>query len=112
MSKLDRLPNDADGDTIRRIQASGSSLDQPMDIDIQIVASSEEAAQDAHTRLAVAGFSVRRFFHDDSNDWDVIATKTMLLTHRGIVQLQADVSELLSDLSCVVDGWGTLGNSK
>lgn len=104
------FPDDADGQAIRRIAEAGSDLTKPMDVDIQIMASRKNDANNAELRLLSNDFSVRKYFHEDTQDWDVVGTKSLVLTYTDIIRLQQEVANFLSGLDCVVDGWGSSGN--
>lgn len=108
--KKNDLPYDADGDAIRRIIESGADLDRPMPIDVQIIAPNSEEAEFVEVMLLKAGFRVKKLFHHDTQDWDVIGTKDLILSYEAVIRLQSDAEQLLENLESSVDGWGSFGN--
>lgn len=105
------IPNDADGSAIKRLRDAGSDLNQPMPIEVQFIVPLESDTVIVENRLTLLGFTTRKFFHEDDQDWDVIGTKEMLLSYSSIVELQNQLKDELSDIDCELDGWGTFGNS-
>jgi hypothetical protein len=47
-----------------------------------------------------------------SGSWTCYCSKTMLLTHTAVVDVQAELNRLAEPLGGYCDGWGTFGNAE
>lgn len=105
------LPNDADGDALRRIVRDGSDLSKPMLIDFHVALPSESAAKSFAELARGLGYHVSVYESVEcSLPWTCECSKGMLATYHGVLAAQAELAELSKDLGGWPDGWGTLGN--
>ena len=105
------FPNDADGDSLRRVVESGSDLSRPMSIDFTIKAPDEHAARHIAELVSAKGFDPSISDNDGRSSWSVYCSKFMLATYDGVVAVQAQLDELSRPHGGRCDGWGTFGNS-
>ena len=104
-------PEDADGDALRAIVASGSDMSRPMVIDFAIDASSKSIAQACLAALEDAGFQASLYQDDEDKRWSVYCPIRMIAEYDAIVRTQKILGELVVDLGGTPDGWGTFGNA-
>jgi hypothetical protein len=104
-------PNDADGDSLRRVRDGGSDMSLPMTIDFAVKVSSESAARALADLVSTHGFDPSISDNDGRGSWSVYCSKTMLATYDGVVSVQAQLNELAKSHGGTTDGWGTFGNS-
>lgn len=105
-------PEDADGDALRSIAASGSDMSRPMLIDFAIDASSKSIAQACLAALEDAGFQATLYQDDEEQRWSVYCPIRMIAEYDAIVRTQKILGELVADLGGTPDGWGTFGNAQ
>jgi Regulator of ribonuclease activity B len=105
------FPNDADGDSLRRVVESGSDLSQPMNIDFTIEAPDEHAARRIAELVSAQGFDPSICNNEGRSTWSVYCSKFMLASYDGVVAAQVQLAELSRAHGGRCDGWGTFGNS-
>jgi hypothetical protein len=104
------LPNDVNGDAIRRVSLDGADLAKPMAIDFTVAFQSQKEGIE-FTRLLGKDFQVSLEADDVGEAWTCYCTKIMLLRYHSIVQVQRELDALAQPLGGTVDGWGTSGNA-
>jgi hypothetical protein len=104
------IPNDADGDAMRRVIASGANLSRPMKIDFQVAAPSEEAARRVAVTASEKGFAVQCYVDKEGGKWTCECSQTMLLIYRDMLRIQKELNLLSRPFGGYADGWGTFGN--
>ena len=102
------LPDDENGDVLRRMQESGDDLSKPRDIDFTVVLPDKAAAQAFGDRFHELGY---RISAEKSNTvpqlpWDIVVTKFMVPSHAGITQFEQELQAVASPLGGRNDGWG------
>lgn len=104
-------PDDADGDALRNIAASGSDMSRPMVIDFAIDTSSKSIAQACLTAIEEAGFEASLYQDDEDQRWSVYVPIRMIAEYNAIVRTQKILGELVAEHGGTPDGWGTFGNA-
>ncbi len=112
MSEHSGLPNDADGDSIRRILEHGSTLDRPMLIDFAVAAPNKKAARQIAKAATKLGYNASCTPDGDGPTWTTTCSTRMMLTHHAVLAMQEEVDRLAKLLGGYIDGWGTFGNAK
>jgi hypothetical protein len=75
------------------------------------------AVPDEHSGLAVAaaaqarGYSTSVKRDEPSGQWSCYCTKSMLATHAGVLDSQAELDHVAQPYGGYSDGWGAFGNS-
>jgi Regulator of ribonuclease activity B len=105
------FPNDADGDSLRRVAESGSDMSRPMIIDFTIQAPDEHAARHIAGLVSAIGFDPSISDNEGRNSWSVYCSISMLATYDGVVAAQSQLNEVSRPHGGSCDGWGTFGNS-
>lgn len=94
-------PADANGDTLRRMEAHGDDLTRPRNIDFTVVFADATSAEQFAEQFRALGHkvSVERTETDQNFPWDVVVVHHMVPSYDGI----SDFENLLQS---VADGWG------
>jgi hypothetical protein len=106
-----KFPDDADGDALFQVMASGSDLDQPMDIDFAVLVPDEAAADDVAEDAEAAGFSTEVSWDEDVGEWTCYCTRTMVATYDSVRTAQEELRAIAAPHGGVPDGWETAGNA-
>jgi regulator of RNase E activity RraB len=107
-----QYPDDADGDALRKVEAAGADMSQPMVIEFSIEAPDPESARRIAERVSEHGFDPTIHESDDDDSVSVYCARTMLATYEGVVAEQARLTELSAAFGGTCDGWGTFGNTQ
>ena len=108
--EIDYLPDDADGDAIRRVAREGADLTLPMSVDFAVVFSAKDGGL-KFKQLLAGDFEASLESDDGGSSWTCYCTKRMVLRYAAVIQVQRELNVLARPLGGSVDGWGTLGNS-
>jgi regulator of RNase E activity RraB len=100
------LPNDANGDVLRRMLADGADLSKPHDIDFFIAAPNEQAGSAIASAAEQQGFSVDLDKDEEAADWTVCCSRSMVPDHAAITQTEQQLDALARPLGGWIDGWG------
>ena len=101
------FPADENGDVLRRLQKNGDNLAKPRDVDFTVVFPTEESAQKfAEHFIRDYRLSVRNSNCIQHLPWDVVVTKHMVPSHRGITEFEEALQEVAEGLGGRNDGWG------
>ena len=104
------FPDDADGQTLRNIEAHGSDLSQPMLIDFAVDAPSQEVAEFVVSRLKGRGLVSNCSANEIDNRWSVYIPVLMTPNYDEIVLFQKVLDDDLAQFGAKSDGWGSFGN--
>ena len=102
------IPDDIDGDVLRRMRSQGDSLQAPRDIDFNILFSDEAPAIEFCRSFDPAEFRCRykRYDEEEGLSWNVTVSRHMVPHHADIVAHESRLQELATHLEGEVDGWG------
>jgi hypothetical protein len=103
------FPNDADGNTLRKV-AEHSDMSKPMQIDFVVDVPSEADGEEVAKLVAHRGYTPVVEFDEDSQRWTCYCTKHMVPTYEGVLAAQKELDELSAAFGGRSDGWGTSGN--
>lgn len=103
------IPDDMNGDVLRRMIADGDNLSVPREIDFSILFPDEKSA--IRFARAVGGkFDRIKILLLDSAmrgfDWDVTASRVMLPDHTEITEIEMFLENVITPLGGENDGWG------
>ena len=112
------LPDDADGDALRRLVAMGCDLSRPMTIDFAVDVPSAEAGQAVADLASMAGYRVavkqdesESGDDDESGDWTCYCEREMIADHAALLEAQAELSRLSGPHGGWCEAWGSIGNA-
>lgn len=108
---LSKLPQDADGDALRRIAADGSDLTKAMEIDFAVDVPSEQAGKDFAKAIAHLPYQTSLYFDEEEKAWTCYCSKTLIPSYEAILQVQEELTAAGAPFDAVPDGWGTYGNA-
>lgn len=101
------FPNDSNGNTLRRLDASGDRLNEPRDIDFSHLFQEEYAAMQFAVAVQRTDFKrVRREFSQTKHAWDVCVTVFMLPTHAAITATESKLKAIAREFHGRADGRG------
>ncbi len=103
-------PNDAIGDSLRELAATGNDMAAEMAIDFTVVVPIEKMATKFVRTAEGKGYRVGVWKRQGDDDWDVICSKRMLATHANVLAAQRELTELAMPFLGFYDGWATFGN--
>ena len=109
----DELPDDADGDALRRIAKGGSDMSMPMLIDFQVAFPDEQSAKSFAPLASELGYHVRIYESPECTLPVTCECSTrMLATYDAVVAIQKELAALSKSFEGIPDGWGTFGNGR
>lgn len=106
----DELPQDSDGDALRRLLATGSDLSKEMEIDFAV------DIPDRDTGLALAadveplGFRTNVDQDSQTGKWTCYCSRKMIPSYDAVVAVQKTLEDVGRPYNAKPDGWGTFGN--
>lgn len=94
-------PNDANGDALRRMEASGDDLAKSRNVDFTIVFANESDAEKFAEHFRALGHEVSVEGAETNQDfpWDVVVVQHMVPTY-------AAISDFENLLQSIAEGWG------
>ena len=107
---MENLPNDSDGDALRRLIGLGYDLSRPMSIDFFIAVPSEQAGLAVAEAAEKQGYRTSVEFDDEDQAWTCYCTCEMVPSYLGLIVVQSDLEQLSGPHGGYPDGWGTFGN--
>lgn len=111
MTDRDLLPNDADGDVLRRLAEDGNDLSQFMVIDFHIVVPDQDAGLALGEEVKQAGYKPELFYDEEADEITLQASKLMLPDHQALIDAQVELGQMALPHGGTIDGWGTMGNA-
>jgi hypothetical protein len=109
-SPMNSLPNDANGDALRRLAADGSDLSRAMPLEFHVAAPSEKVGQQL-AQAQGSGFTTSVWRDDETGEWTCTCTKTMVPDHAEITRIEQQLDAIAQPVGGHADGWGTFGNA-
>jgi hypothetical protein len=101
-------PDDANGRTLRRMEAEGDDLTRPRNIDFTVVFANENSAQEFSKHFDALGYATSVEFAETVKDfpWDVVIVKHMTPSHDEIGDFESLLQGVAETLGGYNDGWG------
>ena len=102
------LPDDENGDVLRRMVAKGDDLSRPRIVDFTHVFATEAAAKAFATKAEAEGlFAVVEMTETaESMPWDVVIEHTLAPSHAAVTALELRLAEMAEGFGGRADGWG------
>jgi hypothetical protein len=102
------LPDDENGDILRRMIAHGDDLSRPRIVDFTQVFPDEASAQAFADRVRLEGLVAEVERTDVAEDlpWDVVIEYPLAPSHTAIAALELKFSKLAGRFGGRIDGWG------
>ncbi|WP_324725959.1 ribonuclease E inhibitor RraB [Actomonas aquatica] len=108
--KVSEIPNDADGDAIRRVFDHGSDPMRPMKVDFHVAMPNEKNGRAFAEIVASRGYEPDLSFDQELQEWTCSCSRTMLLEYDALLKCQKELDEISAPFDGFSDGWGTFGN--
>jgi hypothetical protein len=106
------IPNDADGDAMRRVIAGGADITRPMVIDFEIDCPDIESARAIASRVPAERFTTRIYTDPTSRNVTCECSRKMLLNHADLQRIQEELTLIAKPSGGCCEAWGTFGNSE
>ena len=107
------LPDDENGQVLRRMRAAGDDLSVARDIEFFHVLPDEGAARRFAKEAESRGYDVEVFPYEGESDvegrWEAMGVRHMVPTHAAITAVERELAELARAHGGAADGWGCLG---
>jgi hypothetical protein len=105
------IPNDVNGDVLRRLLASGDNLSIARNIDFEIIFPDERSGMQFIDDIEEKFDEVRIRLRDEEFrtrglDWNVTACVVMVPNHKDISELEDFLETAASPYGGEIDGWG------
>lgn len=110
MIDLDSIPDDADGDVLRRLAESGNDLSKFMVIDFHVVVPDQEIGLQFAELAQQSGYKTELYYDKEEDEFTAWCSKLMLPEHQALIDAQVELAELALPFGGAIDGWGTEGN--
>lgn len=107
---MNKYPNDADGDALKRVEDDGSDMSKPMVVDFHIAVPNKVAAEKIAAQVKSLGYSSEIWQDEELGEWNCECSKAMLATYNEIVLCQKELDRVAKSHGGYTDGWGTFGN--
>jgi hypothetical protein len=104
------IPNDSDGDAMRRVLSHGSDASRPMKIDFHVAVPNEEAGNHIVAAAIAKNYEAKLYRDEKTGNWTCTCSREMLLDHNDLVGCQTELDRISSPFGGCSDGWGTFGN--
>jgi len=110
-------PNDADGQALANVAASGMDMSQPVPIEFAIAVPGEHAGKAVYQAVSQKGYQSELYFDEGEPDfvegddeefgpsWTVYAVVTIEPSYENVVRIQAELDQLASKSGGKCDGW-------
>jgi hypothetical protein len=105
------LPNDSDGDALRRLIATGSDLSREMEIDFAVDVPNKETGLAFAAVVGPLGFRTVVDRGDATGRWTCYCSRKMVPSYDEIVSIQETLDQVGRPYNAKPDGWGTFGNA-
>lgn len=107
----DELPNDADGDVLRRLIVTGSDLSKEMEIDFTVDVPNKEYGTAFVQVVEPLGFRTNVDQDSETGDWTCYCTRRMIPSYRAIIEVQKTLEDLGRPFNAIPEVWGSFGNA-
>ncbi len=106
-----QLPDDSDGDALRRLIATGSDLSKEMDIDFAVNVPDRKVGLAFAAAAAPLGFQTTVDQGATTGRWTCYCSRRMVPSYDAIVSIQETLENLGRTYNAKPDGWGSFGNA-
>ena len=112
---MDHIPDDANGDVLRRMLAHGDDLSVPRVFDFEHLFSDQGSARTFAAAAEALGFSTKTHLYDEQpresgtpNQWNVTVNTLMPADHAAITAIESELGALANTMGGYADGWGCM----
>ena len=102
------IPDDDNGDVLRRMVAKGDDLTRPRNIDFSVLFADQSSAEKFAEHFRSLGYdvSVKGGYPKPDSSWDVTVVRRMPASHEGITDLENLLQSVADRWGGRNDGWG------
>ncbi|QDU73074.1 hypothetical protein Pan97_00410 [Bremerella volcania] len=95
---------------LKQIEADGSDLSKPIEMDFFVAVPSQEAGDQVADEARKIGFETSVEQDEESGEWTCYCTKTILATVDAVFDIEESLDDLADPFGGYSDGFGTFGN--
>ena len=106
MSDPSQIPNDANGDVLRRMLRDGDDLSKPRMIDFCHIFPERRQALAFADIVDDREFEVSISYYEERDMWQTIVKRHMVPTHADITEFELLLASKAESLGGKADGWG------
>lgn len=105
---MTEIPNDENGDALRRMIAQGDDLSRPRMVDFTQVFPTEAAAKAFAAKAEAEGMFTFTEMTETSESlpWDVVVEHPLSPSHGALTTLELKLAEMAEGFGGRADGWG------
>ncbi|MEW4455192.1 ribonuclease E inhibitor RraB [Bremerella sp. JC817] len=92
------------------IEADGSDLSQPLEMDFFIAVPSQQSGEQIAEEARKIGFETSVEQDEESGEWTCYCTKTILASVDTVFDIEETLDDLAEPFGGYSDGFGTFGN--
>lgn len=102
------LPDDENGDVLRRMVAKGDDLTRPRNIDFSVLFAEQSSAENFAEHFRSLGYtvSVKGEYPNPDFPWDVCVVRHMPPSHESITDFEKLLQSVADGWNGHNDGWG------
>jgi hypothetical protein len=101
------FPDDPDGQVLAQLVKAGSDLSKPHNLEFFLYFPERPVAEATAQHLMQVGFQANVTPAAQGSDWLCLATRTMVPSHKQLVEISAQMEALARSGGGEYDGWGT-----
>jgi hypothetical protein len=102
------IPNDANGDVLRRMVAAGDDLSKARDVEFHFVFDEERKAKMFAKTIEVASQARAEVTQDEQRGWSATVRTNFAPTHAKVSSLEAMLTQVAEKFEGKADGWGSV----
>jgi regulator of RNase E activity RraB len=106
-----KIPNDADGDAMRRVLSHDADPSRPMDIDFMIACLDVATAERIAPLASSLGYTTKITADEEDDSVTCYCMRNMLLDYDALISAQSELDAVAKLHDGYIDGWGTFGNT-
>lgn len=111
MTKVERLPEDATGQALRRYVEHGSDLTRPMKMDFFVSVPSEEIGRQVARHAQRMGYETAVTLDEETGSWTCTCTRTIVPSYDHVCAVEAELDAIGQEYGGYADGFGSYGNA-
>jgi hypothetical protein len=101
------LPDDRDGQTLAQLVKAGSDLSKPHNLEFFLYFPEQHVAEATAQQLMQLGFQAKVTPAANGPEWLCLATRTVVPSHKLLLEISAQMDALAHSGGGEYDGWGS-----
>lgn len=109
---MSKLPDDATGKALQRIQKNGPDLSKPMDVDFFVAIPTRNDGERFATQIRELGFKTSVEQDEETGNWTCYCSKQIIPKYDVVISIECQLMDLAKHFEGYVDGFGSYGNGQ